>query len=186
MSRGIYSGVTNACLIVGVVSAYGFDKNAHLMWLVLGGTAAVVAMGTYVSRHWRRAPNVAGTDVQRWAEMVAAWEAEPMAYGGTWRHLQPMYRVMEKQYEGILSEDILDPRAILHLRAVTKSQELEPARLTARIVGEVLKAEGGRREVIIAPGVGGSVTIRFATGDEGEQRTNISSGAVTRAMETVH
>ena len=54
MSRRTYSTVTNLCLILSVVAAFGFDRNAHPAWLVLAGCAAALAVATYFTRHWRR------------------------------------------------------------------------------------------------------------------------------------
>ena len=51
-----YSVVTNACLALGVASAFGFDRTNHVAWLVLGGCSAIVAISTYFLRHWQQEP----------------------------------------------------------------------------------------------------------------------------------
>ena len=52
-----YAAATNACLLVGVASAFGFDRFRHAAWIAAGICAAAVAIATYFVRHWQ-----AGTD----------------------------------------------------------------------------------------------------------------------------
>ena len=55
--RRTYSAMTNIFLVLGVVSAFGFDKTDHMAWLLLGGCAASVAIATYFAQHWKVNPS---------------------------------------------------------------------------------------------------------------------------------
>ena len=48
-----YVTATNACLFVGVASAFGFDNTGHAAWVVAGSCAGVAAITMYFIRHWR-------------------------------------------------------------------------------------------------------------------------------------
>ena len=48
-----YVTATNACLFVGVASAFGFDSTGHAAWVVAGSCAGVTAITMYFIRHWR-------------------------------------------------------------------------------------------------------------------------------------
>ena len=50
-----YTAATNACLFVGIASAFGFDKIHHVAWIVAGSCAGVIAIAMYFIRHWQRA-----------------------------------------------------------------------------------------------------------------------------------
>lgn len=51
--RSRYSARTNIFLVLGVVSAFGFDRTNHFAWLLLGGFAAFGAIATYFAQHWK-------------------------------------------------------------------------------------------------------------------------------------
>lgn len=51
--RSTYSAGTNIFLVLGVVSAFGFDRTNHIVWLLLGGCAAFGAIATYFAQHWK-------------------------------------------------------------------------------------------------------------------------------------
>ena len=59
--RRTYSAVTNIFLVLGIVSAFGFDQTDHMAWLVLGSCAASGAIATYFAQHWKVKPSAEST-----------------------------------------------------------------------------------------------------------------------------
>ena len=60
----IYVTATNACLFVGVASAFGFDNTGHVAWVVAGICAGVSAITMYFIRHW---PTQDEHPIRRWS-----------------------------------------------------------------------------------------------------------------------
>ena len=76
MTTRSYNSIANACVFLGVASAFGFDRNGHPGWLVLGVAVAVVAVVIYFRRHWYGKPGSVGpstTGAQAQAESL--WPA---------------------------------------------------------------------------------------------------------------
>ena len=52
-----YRLITDLCIVVGVICAFGHDKYPHPIWLVTASIAGVAVMGMYFRRHWERLQN---------------------------------------------------------------------------------------------------------------------------------
>ena len=160
-----YSLTTNTCMILGVGSAFGFDRTGHLAWLVLGGCAATSAIAIYFVQHWQ-------------AKLDAEWSSPVSMLGNSW--VSDLSMNQTKSHLGpirIASID-LSPRSLYG-----KTQDLGPvdywsladhhavleahdsAELVSRIVRE-LQEPGKRRtcELVIDQDL--SATLRFKDDDE--------------------
>ena len=76
-----YVTVTNACLFVGVASAFGYDSIGRAAWVVAGSCAGVTAITMYIIRHWR---------MEHWTEGACARRSQASKQGrggdGAGRH----------------------------------------------------------------------------------------------------
>ena len=81
--RPTYSTTTNTCLLVGLASAFGFDRTNETAWLLLGGCAATWAIATYFRRHWKLKPRAESTSRETLVshpDAVESWVPESQLF----------------------------------------------------------------------------------------------------------
>ena len=180
-----YSGVTNACLILGLASAFVFDRTNHFVWLVIGGFSATVAITTYFVRHWQSKPRTESSRPVRLRASefkVAHWEPEMLV------HSIPRFYVAQKvsgrkaSLRGHRAWDLPSPG--IHALWSTGETRHDPVEQASRIIKR-LQATGKRRTYTIAIAPDGHVTVQFTDVVEQPQSKPAESLA-NQVTETVH
>jgi hypothetical protein len=172
----VYSAVTSACLLLGVASAFGFDRTSHTAWVLLGGCAGAVAIVTYFIRHWQTIPR-RETDVREPVPPRSVWTSDWQA-GQVPAHVSRA-RLSSGQ-RGLAARSV----SVTKARPFSAS-EPGPAEMVAKILKQL--EETGRRNVYeLTFAKDGSVTFRFTDRVEQAPTEYVRPATVTRSYETVH
>lgn len=159
MRRPSYSSVTNTCLLLGIASAFGFDRGGGWVWLVLGAAAGCVAVAVHFGRHWQ---SVASNSTQHGHLSVGYRNAYDTASGVR----APKATLgSHGAYSRVLLRDIVafnrSAGAVYTLDvayALGQRRARDPAEMALKMVKE-LQARERPTEVVI--GGDGSITLKF-------------------------
>lgn len=174
-----YSVVTNTCLILGVVSAFGFDHNGHPAWLVLGGCAGILAITTYFVQHWQKQSAAESIGVSSANSLAADMEpnvasvwflSDSGGLGDVYREREGSRRHKSSHFGS-------------HY-AVSKSPDL--AEWTSGIVRRFHvgdRPQANTVEIIVSDD---SITVRFKGDDERPRIGSLLASATTPVSETIH
>lgn len=177
LTRRTYSVTTNTCLILGVVSAFGFDHNGHIAWLLLGGCAGAFAIATYFAQHWQRQSVAESTSVSSSNSLVSDMQPHVVWLLSDSGSLHDVYREREGSRRHKSS----------HFGghyAVSKSPDL--AEWTSGIVRRFHvgdRPEANTVEIIVSDD---SITMRFKGDDERPRIGNLFESATIPVSETIH
>lgn len=168
-----YVMATNACLIVGVASAFGFDSTGHAAWAVAGSCSGVVAITMYFIRHWRRARCEEPVQIER----VSPWVG---GVGGVrtsnWEHSRLPFAIGDDRLAST-------PQALEH-------SEPDPVEFVSGVLKKMQATSAlGTYQLTIAKD--GSITLKFTAGIEQaraieQARIKHVPSIVTWPDETVH
>jgi hypothetical protein len=168
--RLTYSTTTNICLILGLASAFGFDRTNHVAWLLLGGCAATWAIATYFRRHWRLKPRAESTSRVSFVshpDAVESWEPEPQVLFGAMRGVSPELSPRALYWRTKESESAASWNVSLRHAG---SEPSDPIAQVSRIIRQ-LQATGERRVYKVAFAPNGSVTLTI-TDDAAQSQTS--------------
>ena len=170
----MYHVTTSTCLVLGVVSAFGFDHYNHPGWLVLGGVSAIVAIAAYFGRHWQRASEqeavmTYGVERGETADPAAGWETafrDPRASQGSTKSIADMHVwALSTQRHGVSAIPSEDPAEIA-------------ARLLKRL------QEDARPSTIV---IGADGSIELTVEGVGQKRRRLGAAQLqVPSLETVH
>lgn len=171
-----YSAATSTCLLLGVASAFGFDRTSHMAWVLLGGCAGGVAVAMYFIRHWKTTPR-RETDVRGPAPSGSVWALDWQA----WQEPAHVSRArLSSGQRGLAARSVRVAKA----RPFSAS-ESGPAEMVAKILKQL--EETGRRNVYeLTFAKDGSVTLRFTDRVEQTPTDYVRPATGTRSYETVH
>ena len=182
--RRTYVVTTNTCVILGVASAFGFDRTEHMAWLALGGCAAIGAIAIYFIQHWQIKLSTESTRpaslpanllaIDPWTTPVQPF-AVPSWLVGTERARRSSYwKTTERR-----------PANFSHLSyAVVKHPDpVDPAEIVSGIIRQLQTIDKRiAYEFVIA--TDGSITLRFR--DDVEQSQASELPQPTANPEAVH
>ena len=180
MSQRTYSTVTSLCLILSVASAFGYDRASHPAWLVLGGSAASLAIATYFVQHWRRTRPAERTTESPDVLPTIGWTTKRFSHD---EHAWPN-PVVKAYLEG--HKSILDQPYVAFPLVHRKSPYYDPAALAARVIGELLRSTHKPRELVIAPRPDGTISVKFSTSDAEPTELPSRLEPNLKVSETVH
>ena len=180
-----YSLTTGICLILGVVSAFGFDWTGHLAWLVIGGCAAAVAISSYFAQHLQAKSGVELANPT--SSQSTWWMYESLATKPRSR-VVPVSVASYAMYSRGSSwktkhwESAKDWGFASHHGA---SEPHSPAELALRIVRD-LQVSGKRevQELVIA--ADSSITLRFKEVDEQQRSSRFPQATRLQSPEYIH
>lgn len=110
-----YTAATNACLFVGIASAFGFDKIHHVAWIVAGSCAGAIAIAMYFIRHWQRARG--GEPVHEVSPLD--WETSRTPYSASVAYFSLEQQVLENAESDLTERVLKQPhRSVLDTRRV--------------------------------------------------------------------
>ena len=179
--RVSYLAVTNVCLLSGVGSAFGFEWSGHPVWLVIGGTAAIVAITMYFVRHWERAPMrrvASGVTVgARPAGERVLSIAVPRLQAGVWSPWTAMGGIPGAMQQKVHARAMAEAKSPVVNWAVPKR---DPAELALDIIKGL---QAGKTTVAIHGD--GRVVLEIETDVESEYR-RMTVGRESPSAETVH
>ena len=160
-----YVTATNACLIVGVASAFGFDSTGHAAWAVAGSCSGVVAITMYFIRHWRKARREEPVQIER----VSPWAGGVRT--SNWEHSRLPFAIGDDR--------------LAATPQVPASSEPDPAEFVSRVL-ERLQASSAPGTCELTIDKDGAVTLKFTAGIEQARTKYVQPSTVTWPEETVH
>ena len=160
-----YVTATNACLIVGVASAFGFDSTGHAAWAVAGSCSGVVALTMYFIRHWRRARREEPVQIER----VSPWAGGVRT--SNWEHSRLPFAIGDDR--------------LASTTQVPASSEPDPAEFVSRVL-ERLQASSAPGTCELTIDKDGAVTLKFPAEIEQARTKYVQPSTVTWPEETVH
>ncbi len=178
-TRRKYSVVTNTCLILGVLSAFGFDYNDHPVWLVLGGCAGILAIATYFVQHWERRSAAESIDVSSANSLVTEMQPPVASVWFLSDSGSPQDAYRERGGSRRYKFSHSDSRY-----TVSKSPDL--AEWTSGIVRRFHLGDRPREntfEIIVSDD---SITVRVKGNDERPRVGNLLESHTTPVGETIH
>ena len=189
VSRRTYTIVTNACLMLGIASAFGFDRTGHITWLVLGGGVAVAAITIYLVQQWEvrtRAESQSPVPVQSQLMAVEPWvmkvqyHADPLRRASAERTRLATYWTKEP-----LSEPLSPARIVQSGRYFVVARSPSTGELVSELVRQLQKA-GNRhaRELVVR--ADGSITVKLSEDIEQPETTSLDPVSFAPLRETVH
>ena len=179
-----YSVTTNTFLMLGVASAFGFDRTDHMAWLVLGGSAAIGAIATYFLHHWKAKPDAESTTSAVFPAnllTVDPWVTQVETHGAPM--LAPIERVARGSYGKTREWESVD---FLYLSSgYGHSKPADPIELVSEIIKR-LQATSKRNvyELVIAKD--GSMRLKFDKDDEEPQTSRLSQRNTGELFKTIH
>ena len=173
-----YSVTTNTFLMLGVASAFGFDRTDHMAWLVLGGSAAIGAIATYFLQHWKAKPDAASTTSAVFPAnllTVDPWVTQMQTLGAPIEPIAPYWK--PKEWESI---DLLYPSS-----GYGHSKPADPVELASEIVKRLqATSKHNVYELVIAKD--GSMRLRFDKDYEEPQTSRLSQRTTGELLKTIH
>ena len=195
--RRTYSAITNTCLILGVVSALGFDRAEHMAWLVLGGCAAIGAITTYFAQHWQtqsgnESTSLAslpthpqavdlGESVELWTTLMrpsivstrlASTERAPQGSYRTLGGWRPAESLSFSSFHMVFKPHVV-------------SKPPDPAELVSGLIKK-LQATYKPNAYALVIAKDGSITLRFEDNVEQPETSGLSQSIVAQLPETIH
>lgn len=184
--RLTYSVTTNTCVVLGVASAFGFDRTGHTLWLVLGGCAAIGAIAIYFTQHWQVSPGAESTrpaslpanllTVDPWTtpvevHVVRTWLA------ATERARRGSYWKIEERRRADFSR--LSDAVFKH------PDPVDPVELVLGIIKQLQTTDKGNAyEFVFA--TNGSITLRFRNDVEQPQASDFPQPTTIQFPEAIH
>ena len=173
-----YSVTTNTFLMLGVASAFGFDRTDHMAWLVLGGSAAIGAIATYFLQHWKAKPDAESTTSAVFPAnllTVDSWVTQVQTHGAPIEPVAPYWG--SKEWEPV---DLFYPSSVYG-----HSKPADPVELASEIVKRVqATSKYYVYELVIAKD--GSMRLRFDKDDEEPQTSRLSQRTTGELLKTIH
>lgn len=160
-----YVTATNACLIFGVASAFGFDSTGHAAWVVAGSCSGAVAITMYFLRHWRSARREEPVQIER----VSPWVGG--ARTSNWAHSRLPFAIGDDR--------------LASTPQVLAESEPDPAEFVSRVLRE-LQATSAPATYELTIAKDGTVTLKFTAGIEQARTKYVQPSTVTWPDETVH
>lgn len=160
-SSPTYSIVTNACLILAVVSAIRYEGTSNAIWLTLGGCSALASITTYFIRHWHLEPptKLSRSALSRESETEVVYEILDEFWLDrvhAYYNSQASPRIVS--YPSTKDWALRSSGLKLHQNPGTPTRD--PAEQVSRIVKR-LQATGKRRTYTVAFAPDGHVTLQF-------------------------
>ena len=185
VARRTYTIVTNACLALGVASAFGFDRTGHITWLVIGGSAAVAAFAIYLVQQWEvraRAESQSLVPVQSQMMAVEPWVMKVQ------HHTDPVRRTSAERTRPVTywTKGPLPPvRVVQAGRHIVVERPPSTGELVSELVKQLQKADNRHaRELIVR--TDGSIIVRLSEDIEQPETASLDPLSFASLRETVH